>query len=941
MSEINAAGKRNGLLSRVIGFLEYLFLFVVIAECNSMFSSALLTDVSTDMTKLFYGLAIALVAVLLVLHALADPRIAAKLKRFMPVWLLLVAYIGVFYLLNVRHVSDGRRENYIRNFAVLLPLMTLLFKLKQQKGEGLDLLFKHSDITCAIAAMSLVVYLAGVFHVNTMPAETLYTKWGGAGSIRERVNLLNVCMLIPGEKWQISGIELQRHTGFFVEALMFSIPLITALHTELFLRKRADRRHLYRAVLLSAALITANSTVGVMLMAVGWGMKIISEEIKTGRRWLGLLTVVAIVGVCAALYLAKKGVRYEASGFAGTSIVDHIEDYRAGFRAFLHRPLLGGGYNYEAYIREFMDPAKVARNPGLSNSVATVLGEGGAMLGLLCMLPFLLGLLYAFRKRDRDMAFWTVGVLGLYVGVIFVYHIFLMFLFALGYSLIEIGREENGGHPWRLSLAELQLEARADAPVQPELLRRQRRRALGLAGAIALAGGLLVWLGVPVFRVIHNFLRTHQFSVTQSPIKAFGFNIVVLFHGVCVGNVLRRERDWKRLIALLAWDAIYLLVYPRLFSDFATILTAHNSTGGRMECAAMLGVYFIGGLIALEAPAAKKWLSVKGAVAACAIAACACGAFLATQALVNRIPPLDDSLAPKLNELTDAASGKVYAGELPSLYHRANGNLAWSSTGVSGYETYDCASILYRKGNDRWELFDNGFRVAELAEDCIVYSNDERLISDLAERGVTFYRYYPFERSVDLEALAHKNGLELTEDGALLVGEGKNLETGPSDALRRSWFTISYALHVDPETLAGWPEDAPLCSLVVSGWNGDYDFVQKPVTAGELDENGDGTIRLLVDTVKFCGNVEYRARAEADATVEVRSITVRETPDYITTTHYNCFRNPIREEYYSTDGTPHVQAEGYAAQEMDYNMNGTVRAVRYFDADGQPVQIGG
>lgn len=926
----------RGLLARVVDFLEYLLVFVIIAECNSMFASVQMADMNTSMPTLFYTLAIALAAALVALHALKDPLAAKRLRGYMAFWLLLVGYAAAFYVLNVRRVTPARQQNYIRNFLVLVPLLTMLFKLKQQRGEGLDLLYKHADIMCVVAALSLVVYLTSIFHVDGMLSDPIYTKWSGGGSVKEHINLLNVSQLIVTQKWQLSNIEILRNYGFFVEPLMFSIPLITAISTELFLRKRADLGHIYRAILLSATLLSANSTIGVMLLAGVLGLKVLSTGIRTGRRWLAVLVVCAMVGACALLFLAKKDVKYEATEVTGNSIGDHIEDIRAGLKAFLHRPLLGGGYNYEACIREFMSPTKVVRNPGLSNSVATVLGEGGLMLGALCMLPFLICFGCFFRKESQDMALWAVGPLGLYIGIIFVYHMYLMFIIAFGYSLVEMKRAEYRGFPWRLGLVDL------DPAVEVVAVRQRRRRALSLAGAAILVGTLFVWLGVPVCNAMHRFLRAHQFSMSQSPVKAFGFGVTVLFHGVCIRRAVRREIGWKRLLALVVWDAIYLLVYPRLYSDVATILAARNSTGGRLECAALLGVYFVGGVAVLEWPLAVKRPIVKSAAAICVAAACAAVAFLATQAYINRLAPLDSQLADALDGLVEAASGKVYASESPALYRRANGRVAWPATGVSGFEGCENASIVYRKDENRWELFEHGFEVAELTDDRIVYSNDESVISKLTGQGVHFYRYYPFDQDIDLYTLARENSLEMTDEGAIRVGgEGGSLESGPSDVLRKGQYTVNYWLHIDPDSLRDVPDDTLVCSLVITGFNGRYNLALKEVMAGAFDADGDATLDLPFKLGYFCGNTEYRALGQTEYPLEVQGMALRETPAYISTIDYNCYRNPIRIAYYNVDGSPYYQAAGYAALEQEYNAGGAVKAIRYFDADMRPMLIRG
>lgn len=929
----------RGAIKRIIDILEYVFLFVMIAECNSMYASTQLTDMRTAMSSLFYTVTMVLAAALLVLYLVLDAQSFRRLKRFMPFWLLLMGCVVAFYALNVRGVSANRQQNYFRNFVFLLPLMMLLFKLKQQRGETLDLLFKHADVVCVIAAVSLVVYLASVFHVDSMPSDPLYSKWSGYGVIRPHINLLNVTQLMSTQKWQISNVQLLRNYGFFVEPLMFIIPLITALHTELFLRKRSDLGHLYRAVLLSVVVLTANSTIGMMLMAFAWAMKVLSEGVNKKKLILALPVVAIAVGACVFLVVSKRNVRYEATEVSGSSIADHIEDIRAGIKAFLHRPLLGGGYQYEAYIRQFMDPAKVARNPGLSNSIATMLAEGGLVLGALCLAPFAVCFLYAFRDRQRDMAFWAVGPIGLLIGVIFVYHPFLMLLIAFGYSLVDVERVEGKRIPWRLRLVELQLDDGTGMAPQADLDRR-RTRTLALASACVLIGALLMLSGLLLFRAIHFFLREHQFGMEQSPIKAFCFTVVVLIHCVCLRNLARRETSWGRVLALLVWDAVYLIVYPRLFSDVSTVLVAHNSTGGRLECMALMGLWSVGCLIALEAPVSKKWLGIRGAVAVCAVILAAAGVFFALRTFVNRIPTPDAAFTAALEQLTDAASGKVYASEQASLYRRINDRVAWSTTAISGFENYENASIVYRKGSDRWELFEHGFEVAQLTDDYLVYTNDKSVIEALTGQGCEFYRYYPYEKPVDLGILAFENELETTDEGVLLFGGNANsLESGPSDTLLKGRYTARYSLHVAPELLAGAADDTKICSLVVSYWNGKFDLAFADVTAKQFDDAGDADIDVVFTMNGFGDGVDYKALGEADYPVELRALCIRQTPLYITAYGYNCYRNPIREVYYNADGTPFVRKEGHAALEREYNLGGMIGATRYYDADMQPVLI--
>ena len=935
MRDIAVSERYRDILNRIITFLEYLLIFVVIAECNSIYAFTDRTDVTTDMRSFFYTLGLGLPVMLLALQALADRQALKRLRAFVPVWLALVVYAGAFYVLNVRHVSGDRRADYIRNFMLLLPLLVLYFKLKQQKGEALDLLYKHADIVCVIAAMSLLVYLCSVFHVNTMPSDPIYITWTGGKGTQEHINLLNLCHLSMSHKWQMSNVELLRNMGFFVEPLMFAIPLITALHTELFLRKRADGGHLYRALLLSVVLVTANSTIGVMLTAIAWGAKSLSESVRRRKWWLVAVIIGGVIAACALLYLTKKSVRYEVTEVSGNSIGDHIEDFKAGFKAFLHRPLVGGGYNDEACIRAFMPLFKLEHNPGLSNSVATVLGEGGLMLGTLCLIPFLVCLLCLFRKdgQNPNMALWAIGPLGLFIGVIFVYHMFLIFIMAFGYSLIEVGG------PRRLALADCRPDHDPLEGMTADTLGCRRRRTLGFAVAGALAGALFVWLGVPVCAGIYRFLRTHQFSISQSPLKAFCFTVVVLFHGVCLLRLARREVHWGRCLAVVAWDALYLWVYPAIYSNVATLLVAHHSTGGRLECAAMLGLYFLGSLLVLELTFSDRWSSIKSAVVACGLIAVTAGLVLLLQLGVGRLSRPGEALIAALDKLTETASGKVYAGELPALYHRVNPNIALSSTGASGHEDDAPVSVIYGVSENRWELFEHGFQMVELPEQHVLYTNDERVIEQLSVDGYSLYRYYPYSHTFDLGALAAANGLALNAGGELVIGGGQSLEAGFSDTLQNGRYTVGYELSIDPTQYRGSAQDAPVCSLVVSSGRGRKDLALKEVALDAFDAGGFARVELTFTLTSVTGGLEYEVIGQQDNAVMLRTVEVYQAPAFITTTGYNAYRRPIREAYYKVDGQPYIRALGYAGLHREYNVAGLVKSVRYLDSDMQPMMI--
>lgn len=930
----------NKTLARVIEYLEYLFVFGIIAECNSMYTFTRLTDKYTSMDDVFLWMTLGLLIVLLAARGMLNWRSLGKLKGYALICLLVLALETAFFFLNVRARLKTRQQDYIEKFVVFLPLLILLFKLKQQEGKGLDLLYKHSNITCVIAALSLLVYLSSIFHVNTMPSDAIYTWWSNSVHMHERINLLNVCQFVTGAKWQIRGISLLRNFGFYTEPLMFSIPLITALCTELFLRGRRDPYSIYRAMLLSLALLSANATICVILMAIVWGLKGISGSLERKKRWLAALIVCAMLAACVLMVVEKKMLSYETTEVSGSSLADHIEDYRASFKAFLNKPLLGGGYLKDSYIRKFMDPTKVARNPGLSNTAGLILGEGGLLFGLLCLMPFAIGLLHVFRKRDWNMAFWTVGPLGLCVGVIFTYRFYLLFVMAFGYSLLEIRKVEGKRFPYRVGFVDFGTRDEAGAAAEVRKPKRLRVAALRNAGIFALACALVVWLGVPVWQMIYGFLRSHQFSMSQSPLKSFCLNTVLLYQGCSLYAALHRQLSWKRVIALALWDAAFLLAYPKLYSDTVTLLTAAGLTEQLYECAIILCAYYVGaGLVLHFQP--KECLNLRRSAVAYGVIIVAVVLFAVAQVRIGEMARAEDALSEPLRQLTDSASGAVYVTDQPSVAHRLNGNVSLVTTKKSGYDVCGNTSVVYKKGSNRPELFEKGFQVAMLTDKYLIYSNDADAIAALTAQGLDFYRYYPYDTAVSLKTLAQENNLERTEDGALSIGGGNNyLAHGPFETLRKGQYTIRYELSIDPDVYAGVAADKRVCTLQVSRYTGKETIAQKKVTLSQFDEAGHAVVDLPFTLATVSDGVEYKLSGSKKRAVRLDSLKLKQTPDYITVTTYNCYRNTIREEYYDIEGLPYVKPGGYAAVEWDYALGDLLIGHRCFGKDGKPVLNG-
>ena len=233
----------SALVKVVIEFLEYAFLFTVIIECNSLFHYSEGYR-QTSMEVVVTVFAILLAGLLTVLHAYRQKQAFWKdVKQNWPIWSVLLCCIFAFLALNVlRSGADNALRKYTLSFILCLPITYLLFRCYRIDGKPHELLFKHANLMLVLSVCSLVVFAALTLQPGIIQAGLIDSRWANKGYLREFMNYLNVCCVWTSQSRTIAGFTVYRNMGFFTEPLMFSIPLITALFTEMFLRRKEERR---------------------------------------------------------------------------------------------------------------------------------------------------------------------------------------------------------------------------------------------------------------------------------------------------------------------------------------------------------------------------------------------------------------------------------------------------------------------------------------------------------------------------------------------------------------------------------------------------------------------------------------------------------------------------------------------------------------------------
>ena len=935
-------------LRLLINVTEYLLMFFVIIECNSFFIHSV-DNGGSDTGDIITYIAVFFAALLFALYLFTSSRrIRMEFCRFVFIPVLLEIPVLLFYVLNVRHLNYWpMQRGYLYDFAAFIPLMICVFYLSRKRGTAFSLFDKHADLVFGLAVINLVLYGLVTFAPQLVYSDIVKTRWTGTGWIGIFRNFYNLCNVGQAGIRDVFGFKVYRNVAFFVEPLMYGVPLLTALYTELFLRAGHLRR--FRAAILSIAVLTSFSTLSIMLMVVAWGlygMKSMKE--KNRLRWGILIAAIVAVGLCWLLWR-----KVQLGTTKTSSLMVHLEDYWLCFRAFLEKPLTGGGYYQTSLIENFMSQERLIGNRGLSNTIGLVLAEGGILLGSICMLPFMICFLQARKKENRGIALWNVGMFGLYVLTVLIFRLHLLLLIAFGYSLLEVRKSPNTGRWLIFWVCNSNLYESGDAGRTIETGQKEKKeiKKLVLWKVLAiLAGVVLISLSARhLLKYAYIFLQKYQITLGQSQWKTITAMITVILWAAVILTILRDREDWGKwevgclFLGGAAGSVLFFLSYTWLYSCMHTYLMRRGLWGDALESGILFGIYLAGtGVISYGLLSVKRgWRGRTGAAAAVLFSIVSV-MFLYGKAdrYLQQNVSMIEADRDKLEEVVDAASGDVYANTDSALYHALNSGISLCPSKDHGFCVYQNASVLFPVGTDIKALFDNGYQMTKLSDQSLLYSKDTKMIETLSEKGYEFYRYYPYPTAVDLVYEAAVNELEVTsEGGVLLKGEGQSIQKGPSHRLDKGEYTIAFELHTEDRKTAKAAKTGsgqPVCRLEASIYNGKMKVASKEVLDSDFDEQGNAVIEVPFK-VEDCEGVDYQVYALGTAGLEVKGIEVAETPTYITTTEYNGTGLPVREAYYETDGRLHYMREGYACVRKEYDRVGLPVSIRYEDGEGNGV----
>ena len=884
---------------------EYILAFLVIIECNSLFNNSV-DNYSASLGDVSLYVSIGILAGLICYYFIRSAKMRHDFPHFVPVLVLVEVCAAAFYVLNVSRYMPANSTDYICRFLLFLPLATLYFWCKRKVGQEYDLFLKMADLVCVYALLNLVTYVTVVLRPDSVYAELVSTRWSYIGEVRRPAEYYNL-MATEFLSFQIAGhsVALPRNLGIYPETPMYALILVVTLYTEMYLRQRKFRQPLRWAVL-TLALVSSQGILGMMLVVLAWGIKSLET---VGRKTKGILRVLLMIFVLLMM-AGSVHLLYHYKSYLGewefSSFNVHLEDFRVGLQAFLHKPLLGGGYDNSAYLQNFMSESRRAYNSGFSNTVTAVLGEGGIVLGVFCMLPYLIGLLNVFTKRNKETAAWALGMFGCYCVIIFNFRMLLLVMMAFGYSCVYFR------HGVKLY----------DTPCAEEKpLIRWNWLFLVIAGGLSF---LMIFYGQPVWSALRLFLLRYQLYIGQSAPRLACFLLLLITTAVVFRECMRRKKVSNRLrgvAGLAACLLLYGLLYTRLreLVNVQLVLKGSWSEGGESILLYLIFLIILAVCLLLGSlrPEALRHHPVPAIVIPAACLGVFFWFFRTLPDYYLRCVDMRVASDMKCISLVSAVpSANLYADEEPRLYRAMVPSLKYSATTGNGHVGDTAATVIMARESNCRDLFNAGWLMTPVSDYSVLYTNQPEVITALQEQGYTFYSHDPLTRDVDWT--------------------NADLDHSTLDA---GTYTVAFHLHMDTaQVLTDGSNDPQIGTVSVSAfyYGARQGAASSDVTYSDFDENGNA-VASVTFTVPDCMQVGYYFDAASGITCNVQEATICETPDHDTRRVYNGRRQVLLESYYDGNGLPVTLADGYGQILYGYDRDMNNISITYLDVNGTPV----
>ncbi|WP_276804365.1 O-antigen ligase family protein [Lactobacillus hominis] len=368
--------RKNSFFEKLTDILLALFL---ILNCQSMYQN------SYNVNYHIYEITLFLIITSMIIKFLKYPIDLLEINK-LSVFSLLYFIVAVITL--VVSVSSTDFLSFSARF-LIAPFILLYFVPICDTKNKIQLLLYFVKWVCIITVVSIFFYVMGTTMNLIHPTGTFIYKWGNVNIAQSFYNIYfgNVQYTSGGI---LKGLDF-RNTAIFVEGPMYAAVLDLALYF-LFVFKTYFKNFKICLVILWLGIITSNSTAAILI-----GILVVFLFIKNSTAFKKVQKIIIIPVAILLIWLIFDLLNKKMGNFNQTSSFGiRLDDYIAGFRAWLARPMFGWGYNNLSGINIYRNNLS---NGGYSNSILAILNAGGLVFGSLYFIPIIYALFSKINKQ--------------------------------------------------------------------------------------------------------------------------------------------------------------------------------------------------------------------------------------------------------------------------------------------------------------------------------------------------------------------------------------------------------------------------------------------------------------------------------------------------------------------------------------------------------------
>lgn len=330
-------------------------------------------------------------------------------------------YLAFFLIYNM-FANSARTVNTVEFVTTIALMLLALHDTKIIR----DVMQRCSTVLCFMAAASLFFWLFGsVCHI-LKPMQTLTVYVNNIPLTKPSYFYIQYEM----QQEEVLGFSgLYRNTGIFLEGPKYVLIISLLLAYELFIATITSYK---RCIVFSLVILSTMAMTGIYAVCLIWVLWLfVHFPAKTTKN-----LIMRTCFIVALFFTGIQIVPYLNDSFSvktnTASYNTRMDNYQAGFAAWLEKPLMGYGYqNMDGIIAHYSSFR--SNDVGYSNSIFRILAQGGLYLFSIFLTPIGKAIKDSIQKKDSKKAAFILIYLYYFITTSFPYsylnYIVLLMLF--------------------------------------------------------------------------------------------------------------------------------------------------------------------------------------------------------------------------------------------------------------------------------------------------------------------------------------------------------------------------------------------------------------------------------------------------------------------------------------------------------------------------------